>query len=68
MLLICELCSADHVVMHILGGALLLARVLHPIGLPRKSPNPYRFAGVALTFATILAASGYAIYLHFQLV
>jgi uncharacterized membrane protein YecN with MAPEG domain len=68
LLLICELCGGDRALLHVLGGGLLLARVLHPIGLPRKSPNVYRWVGVALTFATIVAASGYAIYLHFRLV
>jgi len=68
LLLVTELCGGAPVVMHVLGGTLLLARVLHPIGLPRKSPNPYRWLGVALTFTTILAAAGYAIYLHFRLV
>lgn len=68
MLLVTELCGGNSVVLHALGGTLLLARVLHPIGLPLKSPNPARWLGVALTFTMIVAASGYALYLRFQLV
>ena len=51
----------------IAGGALLLARVAHWIGLPRKAPNPFRFSGVAVTWAAIVGISGYVIYLRFQL-
>jgi len=68
MLLVTEMCGGDKVVLHVLGGTLLLARVLHPIGLPLKSPNPARWLGVALTFAMIAAAAGYSLYLRFQIV
>ncbi len=68
MLLITELCGGKSVVLHALGGTLLLARLLHPVGLPLKSPNAPRWLGVALTFAMIAATAGYALYLRFQLV
>jgi uncharacterized protein len=68
MLLIVELCGGERMWLHILGGTFLVARVLHPIGLPLKSPNVYRWLGVALTFAVIGGAAGYALYLHFKLI
>jgi len=68
MLLIVELCGGEKMWLHILGGSFMLARVLHPIGLPLKAPNVPRFLGVALTFGVILGASGYALYLHFKLI
>lgn len=68
MLLVTELCGGEAMWLHILGGTLLLARILHPIGLPLKSPNPARWLGVALTLTTIVATSAYALYLRFQLV
>jgi uncharacterized protein len=68
MLLVTELCGGEAMWLHILGGTLLLARVLHPIGLPRRAPNPPRFIGVALTFLVIAGASAYSLYLHFKLV
>ena len=67
MLLLAELCGGDRVVLHIIGGTLLLARILHPIGLPLKAPNPARWLGVALTFLVIAGASGYVLYLRFKL-
>ncbi len=68
MMLLAELCGAKSWVLHAVGGVLLLARVAHWVGLPRKAPNAFRFAGVALTWAAILAVSGYVLYLRFQLV
>jgi uncharacterized membrane protein YecN with MAPEG domain len=68
MLLVTEMLGGDKVWLHVLGGTLLLARVLHPIGLPLKSPNPARWFGVALTLVMIAATSGYALYLRFQIV
>ncbi len=68
MLLLAELCGGHTAVLHAIGGTLLLARVLHPIGLPMKSPNPARWLGVALTFLVIAATSGYVLYLRFKLV
>lgn len=68
MLLVTEMCGGKAMWLHVLGGTLLLARVLHAIGLPLKSPNPARVLGVTLTFAMIAAASGYALYLRFQIV
>ena len=68
LLLTAELCGGSRMVLHLLGGTLLFARVLHPIGLPRKSPNAPRWLGVALTFTMIAASAGYGLYLHFRLV
>jgi uncharacterized protein len=67
MLLICELCGGNKAVLHTLGGLLFAARIAHWIGLPRKSPNPYRFSGTAITWTMIVAASGYALYLRFSI-
>lgn len=36
-----------------LATALVAARLLHPIGMGRKIPNPFRAAGAVLTLATI---------------
>jgi uncharacterized protein len=66
MLLIAELMGGKSMWLHVMGGSLLIARVLHPIGMAMpKSPNPPRFIGVAVTWAIILIAGGYAMYLRF---
>ncbi len=67
MLLLAELCGGSPMLLHIMGGSLLFARVAHWFGLPRKSPNLYRFTGVALTWLVILGTAGYVLYLRFQL-
>jgi uncharacterized membrane protein YecN with MAPEG domain len=43
------------------GAVLVLARVLHPFGMDRPAPNPYRAAGAALTFISLLLLIGWAI-------
>ena len=43
---------------HGLGGVLLLARILHPIGMsPEPKPNVFRFAGTVSTFLVLLISS-----------
>lgn len=64
MLLIAELLGGHSVVIHACGGALLLARVFHVIGMPRKAPNFFRFVGVALTWGLIVGLSGWVLYLR----
>jgi uncharacterized membrane protein YecN with MAPEG domain len=64
LLLVAELCGGSPMVLHIAGGGLLLARLAHWIGLPRKAPNVFRFSGVALTWLAILGTSGYLLYLR----
>jgi uncharacterized protein len=66
MLLIAELCGGASVWLHALGGSLLAARVAHAVGLPRKAPNPLRWAGTAITWAGIVASAGYVLYLRFS--
>ncbi|MBA2541459.1 MAG: MAPEG family protein [Deltaproteobacteria bacterium] len=64
MMLIAELLGGNSVVLHVYGGLLLGARVLHVVGMPRKAPNPFRFLGVALTWAAIVGISGWILYLR----
>jgi uncharacterized membrane protein YecN with MAPEG domain len=45
----------------VLGGSLLAARISHAVGLPRKAPNPLRWAGTAITWAAIVASAGYVL-------
>lgn len=65
MLLIAELMGGSSLVLHCLGGTLLVARVLHAIGLPRKAPNVPRFAGTALTWMMIVGTSVWVLVLRF---
>jgi uncharacterized protein len=64
MMLIAELMGGASLYLHVYGGALLLARVLHVFGMARKSPNPFRFMGVVITWTAIVAVSGWVLYLR----
>ena len=44
-----------------IGALLVVARVLHPFGMDRPAPNPYRAVGAILTFITLLLLVGWAI-------
>ena len=44
-----------------IGALLVVARVVHPFGMDRSAPNPYRAVGAILTFATLLLLVGWAI-------
>jgi uncharacterized membrane protein YecN with MAPEG domain len=47
----------------LLGVLLIAGRVLHPLGMGRKIPNPYRAGGIVMTFTVLLLAS-FAILVH----
>lgn len=64
MMLLAELCGGHSALLHTYGGLLLLARVFHMVGMPRKAPNFFRFTGVALTWVLIVAVSGWVLYLR----
>ena len=56
ILLLLELSGGSHLGLHALGSTLLVARVLHALGMPLKAPNPPRFMGTVLT-STVIAMS-----------
>jgi len=64
MMLLAELCGGTPLILHLLGGTLLFARVAHWYGLPRRAPNPFRFGGTAITWTGICACAGYVLYLR----
>ncbi|MCC6902085.1 MAG: MAPEG family protein [Polyangiaceae bacterium] len=66
MLLIAELSGGASLWLHVLGGSLFVGRVLHPIGLPLKAPNPPRFIGTALTWLMIVATAVYCLVLRYR--
>ncbi|MBL8644529.1 MAG: MAPEG family protein [Rhodospirillaceae bacterium] len=56
-----ELAGTDKTVLAVCAGLLVLFRVLHFVGIPRRSPNPFRFIGTVGTFVLIITASVYAL-------
>jgi uncharacterized membrane protein YecN with MAPEG domain len=57
LLAIVELQGTRHWIVEALAVLLVLARVLHPMGMGRKVPNPFRAGGAVLTFLALLGAS-----------
>jgi uncharacterized protein len=45
------------------GGTIVLARLVHAIGLSRPSPNAFRSVGVVLTWVVLLGLSLWALWL-----
>ncbi len=62
LLLIAELCGGNSVVLHVFGGALLLARLAHAFGLIQASR--LQVVGALTTLAVLVGLSGYALYLR----
>jgi uncharacterized membrane protein YecN with MAPEG domain len=47
----------------LLGIALVIGRVLHPFGMERPSPNPFRILGILLTYLVSIALIVWAVIL-----
>jgi hypothetical protein len=52
-------------ILWLLGIALVIGRVLHPFGMERPSPNPFRIAGIMLTYLVTIALVVYALVILF---
>jgi uncharacterized membrane protein YecN with MAPEG domain len=52
-----ELQGTRRWVIAVLAAMLVGGRLLHPIGMGRKVPNPYRLLGMVLTFGELAGAS-----------
>ncbi|MBX3223738.1 MAG: MAPEG family protein [Labilithrix sp.] len=64
MILLAELCGGASLWLHVAGGGLLVARLLHVVGMPRRAPNVYRFVGTGLTWVGIVAVSCWVLWLR----
>ena len=49
--------------LYVFGAALALGRILHPFGMERPSPNPFRVTGILLTYLVTVALIVWAIIL-----
>ena len=56
-----ELSGANRTMLMASSAALVLARVLHAIGMARPSPNPWRAAGTVGTTLLIVLYAGYGL-------
>jgi uncharacterized protein len=65
MLLIAELSGGASLWLHVLGGSLLVSRILHVIGMPRPAPNFGRFVGSGGTWISIVATAVYTLVLRY---
>jgi uncharacterized membrane protein YecN with MAPEG domain len=66
LLLLLELNSSSALVLNVLGGSLVVARLLHAFGLSTSTgTTPGRFIGTILTWLVILVASALLLYGRF---
>lgn len=66
LLALIEIVGAPALAIHVLGGALLAARVFHAQGMYSKAgASPGRLVGTSVTWLVIALASIYAVYLFF---
>ena len=47
----------------VIGTMLVIGRLLHPFGMERPAPNPFRAGGIALTVIANVALIGWAIWM-----
>ena len=66
-LLLCELFGGSSVILHVLGGSLLVARLLHIYGMPRRAPNFYRVSSNVVTWGGIITTAAYTLLLRMRL-
>lgn len=59
LLTLVELSGAGDLLLNIIGGLLLVGRIVHPFGMDRERPaHPMRIAGTLATQASVLVAAG----------
>lgn len=64
---LCEALLTRQLIVHLLGGGLLLGRILHGWGLARAGgETPGRKYGMLLTMVVLFAAAAFAIAAHFR--
>jgi uncharacterized protein len=61
LMLVVELRSGPSPWLWVIGAALVIGRVVHPFGMERRMPNPYRMVGMALTWGAIAALVAWAV-------
>ena len=58
-----ELVQGHSNALWILGAMLVLGRLLHPFGMERPAPNPWRLGGILLTWAASVGLIAWAIWI-----
>jgi uncharacterized membrane protein YecN with MAPEG domain len=51
------LLGASALEIHLVGGAMMIGRLLHPLGLAMRAPNWARIAAMSLTWLALIGAS-----------
>lgn len=67
LLLLIELTAAPRWAVEVLAVMLILARILHPFGVGRSAPNPFRAGGIVLQWLMLVLGSVYALVLAWGL-
>lgn len=65
LMLLIELNVGPKIGLSVLGGLLVVARILHPFGMDRPAPNALRIAGAGLTWIALAALVVWAVLLAY---
>ena len=57
LLALTELGGTARWIVEVLAAMLVIGRVLHPLGMAKAIPNPYRAGGLVLTMLTLIGTS-----------
>ena len=63
LLMMIELIAAPRWAVEVLAAMLIIARLIHPIGMVRSAPNPFRAGGMMLQWAMLVLGGVYALVL-----
>jgi uncharacterized protein len=58
-----EAAGGKQMIICILATMLVISRTIHPFGMGRKAPNPFRFGGMLLQWLMLIATSVYGLIL-----
>lgn len=61
LLALIELARGPSVVLWAIGGIFVLARIAHPLGMTRQTPNGLRAGGAIVTWVVTLILAGWAL-------
>jgi uncharacterized membrane protein YecN with MAPEG domain len=66
LLLLLELAGVSSLALHVLGGSLVLGRVLHAAGALIRQRTPFVTLGATVNYLVTAVLAGWAVALHFR--
>ena len=61
-----ELIVGHSTILWAVGSLLVVGRLIHPFGMERAAPNPFRVGGILITYLVTLGLVGWGIWIAFH--